>query len=64
MHSEVWRFRLHTCIYNDVIFCVEYEPPYTICYRLYMDVEAILANLLLDRGDQDRESGYGGMYIQ
>lgn len=33
-----------------------------VCYpsRLYRDVEAILANLLLDKRHEDRETGYGG----
>ena len=31
--------------------------------RLYRDIEAILANLLLDKRNEDRETGYGGVCI-
>ena len=33
-----------------------------IYFRLYADIEAILANLFLDSVKQDRETGYGGEF--
>ena len=30
-------------------------------YRLYSDIEAIIANLLLNKQKEDREVGYGGV---
>lgn len=31
-------------------------------YRLHSDIEAIIANLLLNKQKEDREVGYGGVY--
>ena len=31
-----------------------------LVYRLYSDIEAIIANLLLNKQKEDREVGYGG----
>ena len=34
--------------------------PICLVYRLYSDIEAIIANLLLNKQKEDREVGYGG----
>lgn len=49
---------MHSKVQPDFIFLYEY---YLLSlYRLYDDIEAILANLLLNRRNEDREMGYGG----
>ena len=47
---------------DAVSICASFCLP--ISHRLYSDIEAILANLFLNRKSQDRETGYGGRYKQ